>query len=225
LSRRKGARFATVSLFAAASLIGVVALSSCGSGTDALTGLARTTTNTAAGAKGTISLRNVYVAGPAKRGESAQVISAFYNGGAEEDRIIVVSSPAAGAGQLPASPLLNPGSLNIYIADGTAPTLVGLKTDLEIGASIPITFTFAKAGAITLQVPVQRPAPGASKSPEPGAEVSLPPGASPTGQAATPVPSPTSPGGSATPTQQAAPSSTVTPSSTITPSSTVVPTP
>nr|MDT0664357.1 hypothetical protein [Micromonospora sp. DSM 115978] len=88
----------TVALFATASLFVAVGLSSCASGTDAMTNQARTTTNSVSGAVGTLALRNVYVAGPVEAGASAQVISAFFNGGAEEDEIIGISSPDAESG-------------------------------------------------------------------------------------------------------------------------------
>ncbi|WP_239376331.1 hypothetical protein [Frankia sp. Cj5] len=165
MSHRPGVRTATISLFATASLIGAVALTSCAAGNDAVTAQARTTTNTVSGAIGTISLRNVYVAGPAASGEKAQVVSAFFNGGAEEDQIVQVASPAATGGQAPKRAILEPGGSNIYIADGNAPTLTGLNRDLLVGQAIAVTFTFAKAGSITLAVPVEPPAPGASAPP------------------------------------------------------------
>lgn len=46
-------------------------------------------------------------------------------------------------------------------ADGTTSAtidLVGLKQDIRAGLTYPVTFTFAKAGALTLQVPVANPA-------------------------------------------------------------------
>ncbi|WP_131749105.1 copper chaperone PCu(A)C [Frankia sp. Cppng1_Ct_nod] len=169
MSHRPDARTATVSLFAAASLIGTVALSSCAAGTDAVTSQTRTTTNTVSGAIGTISLRNLYVAGPATSGGKAQVISAFFNGGTQDDQIIQVASPVASGGQAPVKAVLRPGGSNIYIADGNAPTLTGLNRDLLVGQAVPVTFTFAKAGSITLSIPVEPPAPGASASPQPTA--------------------------------------------------------
>lgn len=166
MSRRLGARSVTAALCTTAALLGTVALSSCASGNDAMTGLTRTTTNSVSGAKGTVALRNVYVAGPARAGESAQVISAFFNSGTKEDEIIGVASPAAAEGRPPASPVLKPGGSNIYVADGSAPTLIGMHTDLKVGAAIPVTFTFAQAGSVTLLAPVEPPAPGAWVPPQ-----------------------------------------------------------
>ncbi|WP_322767269.1 hypothetical protein, partial [Frankia sp. Cr1] len=174
MSHRPGVRTATASLFASASLIATITLSSCAAGNDAVTAQTRTTTNSAAGAVGTISLRNVYVAGPATSGGKAQIISAFFNGGTQDDEIIGVASPAADGGQTPKSAVLEAGGRNLYIADGNAPVLTGLNRDLAVGQAIPVTFTFAKAGSVTLAVPVEPPAPGASA--DPATSGSTPPG-------------------------------------------------
>lgn len=150
---------------AAVALLGAPALAACASGNDAMTNLARTTTNTANGAVGTINLRNVYVAGPASQGGDAQVISALFNGGTQDDSLVAISSPDA-AGGTPGNPAtLAPAGGQIYIANGAAPTLTGLKKDLPVGAATKVTFTFAKAGAVTLDVPVEEPLPGASAQP------------------------------------------------------------
>ncbi|MCK9930044.1 hypothetical protein MXD62_23240 [Frankia sp. Mgl5] len=149
----------------AAAAVAAAALSGCASGTDALTNSARTTTNAVSGAVGSVTLRNVYVAGPANEGGSTQIISAVFNGGAEEDSLIGISSPAASSGTAPKPSIIRPGAGNIYIANGSAPTLTGLNETLAVGDEVPVTFTFAKAGSVTLDVPVEAPAPGASGGP------------------------------------------------------------
>ena len=150
---------------AVAAALSTPALAACASGNDAMTNLARTTTNTANGAVGTINLRNVYVAGPVTAGGDAQVISALFNGGTEGDQLVAVSSPDA-TGGTPGSPAtLAPAGAQIYIANGAAPTLTGLKKDLPVGTATKVTFTFAKAGSVTLDVPVEEPLPGESAAP------------------------------------------------------------
>lgn len=163
LRRRLASRRVGVVLLA--SVIGSVGLASCAAGNDAVTNLARTTTNSVAGAVGSITLRNVYLAGPVSKGDSAQVVSAIFNAGTEPDSIVGISSPLAASGQVPAQATLSPGAGQIYIVNGSAPTLVGIKQDLLVGSQLPITFTFAKAGSVTLTVPVEEPAPGASAAP------------------------------------------------------------
>jgi copper(I)-binding protein len=169
VSRRLGARPAATLSLLAGPLAVAMALSGCAAGTDAVTTNARTSTNAVSGAIGTISIRNVYVVGPATSGGSAQVISAFFNGGVENDTLTGVSSPVAGSGQPPTNDVLTAGGGNIYLAGGGAPTLAGLKQNLLIGQAVPVTFTFAKAGSVTLDAPVESPAPGASVSPSPAA--------------------------------------------------------
>ncbi|KJE24391.1 hypothetical protein FF36_01118 [Frankia torreyi] len=163
LRRRMTSRRVGVALLA--SVIGSAGLASCASGNDALTNLARTTTNSVAGSVGSITLRNVYVAGPVSQGDSAPIVSAFFNGGGEPDTLVSVSSPEAGGGQPPKSAQLAPGGGQIFIADADAPTLRGVQRNLLIGSQLPITFTFAKAGSVTLDVPVEPAAPGASGAP------------------------------------------------------------
>ncbi len=161
MSRHLGARPAAIAALLVPALA-AVALSGCAAGTDALTSHARTTTNTVSGAVGTITLRNIYVVGPATKGGSAQIISAFFNGGAADDSIIGVSSPLAAGGQVPTRSALTAGGGTIYIANGSAPSLTGLKQNLLLGATVPVTFTFAKAGSVTVLAPVDTPAAGAA---------------------------------------------------------------
>ena len=89
--------------------------------------------------------------------------------GAETDRLLGVSSPAAETAELhthlmedgiakmrpveaievaPGEPtVLEPGSLHVM--------LMGLKGKLEEGGAMPITLTFEKAGEVTLDVPIR----------------------------------------------------------------------
>ncbi|CAO5191112.1 periplasmic copper chaperone A [Frankia sp. AiPs1] len=161
--RRMASRRVGVALLA--SVIGAAGLTSCAAGTDALTNYARTTTNSTAGAIGAISLRNVYLAGPVKQGGSAPIVSAFFNSSDSPDTLVSVTSPSAGSGRVSSPAEIPAGGGHVFIADGSAPSLQGVPRDLLIGAQLPITFTFAKAGSITLQVPVEPAAPGASVSP------------------------------------------------------------
>ncbi|EIV95383.1 copper chaperone PCu(A)C [Frankia sp. QA3] len=161
--RRMTSRRVGVALLA--SVIGSAGLASCASGNDAMTNLSRTTTNSVAGSVGPITLRNIYVAGPVSQGDSAPIVSAFFNAGGEPDTLVSVSSPEAGSGQPPKSADLPAGGGRIFTADDSAPALRDVKRNLLIGSQLPITFTFAKAGSVTLDVPVEPPAPGASGAP------------------------------------------------------------
>ncbi|HYH20900.1 MAG TPA: copper chaperone PCu(A)C [Azospirillum sp.] len=91
------------------------------------------------------------------------------NAGGEADRIVSASSPVAQKVELhthrhedgvmkmrpveaievkPGEPaMLRPGGLHVM--------LMGLKEPLKQGSRFPVTLTFAKAGAVTVEVPVQ----------------------------------------------------------------------
>ncbi|WP_261555477.1 hypothetical protein [Frankia tisae] len=210
--RRMTSRRVGVALLA--SVIGSAGLASCASGNDALTNFARTTTNSVAGSVGAITLRNVYVAGPVSQGDSAPVVSAFFNAGGEPDTLVSVSSPETGGGQPPKQADIPSGGGRIFIADASAPTLLGVTQNLPIGSQLPITFTFAKAGSVTLDVPVEPAAAGASGAP---AETTASPNATATpGTTASPNATAT-PGTTASPAQQTPAAGSATPSAGATP--------
>ncbi|MBO0801755.1 MAG: copper chaperone PCu(A)C [Nocardiopsaceae bacterium] len=136
-------------------------------------------------------------------GGSASLFVGMYNNGPAHDKLLAVSAPKAaktvtikgGGVVLPASSAAN--------LTGPEPTLVlsHLTRPLSAGQDVAVTFDFARAGATTIEVPV-----------EPRSDYystySPPPTAAPTGTAtATPAGSPTAtPAGSASPT--ATPSTT-----------------
>ncbi|HMA46782.1 MAG TPA: hypothetical protein VKP11_06240, partial [Frankiaceae bacterium] len=66
------------------------AVASCAAGTDAQTQEQRTTVSSVGGAKGTITVRNVYVVGPAAQGGSTPVAAALFNGGNDDDTLAAV---------------------------------------------------------------------------------------------------------------------------------------
>jgi copper(I)-binding protein len=198
VSRRLGARPAAVAVLLVPALAAVT-LSGCAAGTDALTSHARTTTDSVSAALGTISLRNIYLAGPADQGGSAQIVSAFFNGGVEPDSITGISSPLAAGGVTPPKSVIQPGGGTIYIANGAAPALTGLKQNLMLGQTVPVTFTFAKAGSITVLVPVETPAPGASAPAASSPAASSPAASSPTGFPTASTSASAPPSGAATP--------------------------
>ena len=142
-----------------------------------------------------ISLSNVFVLGPAPGGQlsagdrAGVFLSITSQSG--NDRLDSVSAPGAatsvgvtgGKIRLPAQTLVDLG--------GPAPKVVltGLKRPLTAGQVIKMNFRFARAGTITLNVPVEPAAfeyatfsppaaPNPSASPSPGSTVNPSPGAS-----------------------------------------------
>jgi copper(I)-binding protein len=116
-------------------------------------------------------------AGPAKVGAAFMTLK---NSGAADDALVAAESPVAARAELhthikdgdvmrmrqvpsidvPArgSVSLQPGGLHIMLID--------LKEPLKQGESFPLKLTFAKAGTLTVQVPVKSPA---EMAPMPGA--------------------------------------------------------
>ncbi|WP_109116468.1 copper chaperone PCu(A)C [Azospirillum sp. TSO22-1] len=108
------------------------------------------------------------------------------NTGKEPDRVVSASSPVADKAELHTHLMDNgvmkmrpveafevaPGEPQVLRPGGNHIMLMGLKQPLKPGASFPVTLTFAKAGAVTVEVPVQEAgamtAPGAH-SMHPGA--------------------------------------------------------
>lgn len=199
MSRRMGVRPAATLIVPA--LAAAMALAGCAAGTDALTSHARTTTDSVSAAVGTIALRNLYVAGPVSQGDDAQIVSAFFNSGADADQLAAISSPSAAGGKAPADNVIASAGGQIYIANGSAPKLVGVKSNLRVGQAVPVTFTFARAGSVTVLIPVETPPPGASAAPSTTAT----PSSTESPLVATSAPP------SATPSVTATPSATATP--------------
>ena len=109
-----------------------------------------------------ISISNAFVLGapPASSvpaGSSASLFVSLYNGGAGDDQLTSVSAPdyatsvlvTGGTVSLPAQ-----GEVNLT---GPQPSVVlsGLTKPLSGSEAIPVTFDFAHAGSVTLQVPVE----------------------------------------------------------------------
>jgi len=107
-----------------------------------------------------IAFSNVFVLGPAPNGPAVAggrtgVFMSLYS--SKDDRLESVSLPGSasqvtitgGPVNLPANSLVNLG--------GPVPTVVlsGLDSPLQGGESIPMQFTFARAGTISLDVPVE----------------------------------------------------------------------
>lgn len=91
------------------------------------------------------------------------------NTGKEPDRLVSASSPAAAKAELHTHLMDNgvmkmrpveafevtPGEPAVLRPGGNHIMLMGLTGPLKPGTSFPVTLTFAKAGAITVDVPVQ----------------------------------------------------------------------
>jgi len=129
------------------------------------------------------------------KGSTVPITAVIVNSGRADDKLTSITSPsitswgaantvfqantAAGTGAAPDAVDLPALSRVAFSAASSAPSgtrvlvLSGIKAPLYPGSSIPLTFTFATAGAVTAQVPVHL-----SSSPQ----TSVIPGPSATGQ-------------------------------------------
>lgn len=94
------------------------------------------------------------------------------NGGSEADRLVSLTSPAAEAveihemsdegGRMSMRKLdavdIAPGATVTFQQGGIHVMLIGLKEPLAAGASVPLTLNFEKAGSLTIELSVEKPA-------------------------------------------------------------------
>jgi copper(I)-binding protein len=108
-----------------------------------------------------LSLSNVFVLGPAPGGQLAAgdqagvflAITSQFN----DDRLVSVSAPGTAASvTLPGGSVDLPAQTLVDLS-GPVPEVVltGLASPLTAGQAVTMNFTFARAGTITLHVPVQ----------------------------------------------------------------------
>ncbi|GAA0510716.1 hypothetical protein GCM10011581_00730 [Saccharopolyspora subtropica] len=175
---------------AAIGLGAVVALAGCSAGQVTETDTQVAAVNGGSGDLNQISVRNATFTFPASNsfypaGSSAPLELVLTNEGAEGDKLVQVSSPYAtsatlgGVTDLPSRTALHAlgrtGATQAEAPTGQRVveiTLNGFKQDITPGVTVPVTFVFQKAGALTVQVPIgadHKPRPEHG-SPVPGAE-------------------------------------------------------
>jgi hypothetical protein len=149
----------TVGLFAAASLV----LTGCGAGQYAQSVNEQAAMLGANGKVGDLSALNVRLQRPPGEkfpaGSDARVLLWLSNDGINPDNLTGVSTSAAKSVQFTGDGVI-PGQTLIDLSGETGPqlTVTGFTADLYDGVSIPMTFSFAKAGSLTLNVPIENPA-------------------------------------------------------------------
>jgi hypothetical protein len=169
---------------AALGLGAVVALAGCSAGQVTETDTQVAAVNGGSGDLNGIAIRNATFTFPSPEahyaaGSSAPVQAVLTNVG-PDDKLVQVSSPYAasatlgGDTSLPSRTALHAtgGAEQVQQAETHADrnveiTLNGLKQDITAGVTIPVTFVFEKAGAVTVQVPV---GPDHAPRPEHGGE-------------------------------------------------------
>jgi copper(I)-binding protein len=164
------ATFRTGRRLTCAAVLAALSLTGCAAGYQAETSRERTTLTAVSGAKGDLTLRNVFFVGPAAAGASLPLYFAAFNGGTTDDKLVSISSSLATGGSVPTdTALVGGGSLVFNAGASTVPQLTGLKDRSLVGQTITVTLVFQQAGELTLAVPVETsdqpgPSPEASAS-------------------------------------------------------------
>lgn len=152
-------------------LVSPVALTACSAGQVTQTSTQDRDKYGAQASVGDIALRDVRLAYPLNGtyevGGDARLIMAIANSGNADDTLLSITGegfesvevastvdPAVAAGGAAAgaqTPIPVPAGSNVYIGgDGPGVTLIGLTQPLNSAQTIPITFTFERAGEITV---------------------------------------------------------------------------
>ena len=116
---------------------------------------------------------------PAAEGQTGAVYLTIKNDGKEGDKVLSAESPAAAKAELHETRDENgvmkmravkdgaevkPGASLAFKPGGYHIMLFDLKKPLEEGAMVPLTITLAKAGAINVEIKVEKTAPGAAEA-------------------------------------------------------------
>ena len=116
---------------------------------------------------------------PAAEGQTGAVYLTIKNDGKEGDKVLSAESPAAAKAELHETRDENgvmkmravkdgaevkPGSSLEFKPGGYHIMLFDLKKPLEEGAMVPLTITLAKAGAINVDIKVEKTAPGTAEA-------------------------------------------------------------
>lgn len=149
---------AGLALFAAMTL----AVSGCAAGQYAQTAEQVAAIDGANGTVGEIAVLNARLASTAREsyptGSSARVLLYISNDGFAADTLESVSTSAAKSVKITGDATLPPQTLADFASEtGTEVTVTGFLQDQYYGVSIPMTFSFANAGSIDLNVPIQLP--------------------------------------------------------------------
>lgn len=159
--RRASRRSAPV--IAAAALGLALAVSGCAAGQVSQTAQQVAAIDGGNASVGQLSVLNVIFETPAADnygpGSTVPVSLVISNHGTQGDTLTGVSSPDATKATISAGKIALPQQFNVQVNSAAEHTisLEGLTRPLCFGQSIPVTFTFAQAGAVTVRVPIANP--------------------------------------------------------------------
>lgn len=162
----------TISRLSLAAVLGCAALSGCGAGQDAQTGLARGVVDGINAQQGPVALRAAYIPFPPDGvypvGATVPVLVTVLNQGTTPDRLVAVSSAAARSARLTQTGA-DPSAAPVQLTDlalppqnsqrigesGYALVLEGLTSELLPTGVVDVSFRFERAGEVTVPVVVQ----------------------------------------------------------------------
>ena len=149
----------TMALFVAASL----ALSGCAAGQYSQTADQVAAIDGANGVVGEISVLNARLA-PTERefyaeGSDARLLLWISNDGLQADTLDSITTSAAESVEITGDSTVPGQTLTDFATeDGIEVTVTGFVADQYYGVSIPMTFSFANAGSVSLNIPIEVPA-------------------------------------------------------------------
>ena len=158
-------------------LLSPVALSACSAGQVTQTATQERDKTGAQAQVGDISIRQAQLAAPSsggyERGDDADLQVAFVNGGSEADTLVRVDGDGFASAEIantasrisssssgPTDEIEIPAGSSVFVGQRSSDytvTFTGLDENLNTGQYLQVTFTFEKAGEVTLPITVANP--------------------------------------------------------------------
>lgn len=112
---------------------------------------------------GAVLVRNVNIT---VTGGGAGLLAVYlYNNGADSDQLTGVSVGNGVSATVPGGTVDLPAGQPVLLNSGADQiALTGVPASARLGASLPVTFTFARAGTLTVQAPIDADAAGSATS-------------------------------------------------------------
>ncbi|MET3808540.1 copper(I)-binding protein [Nakamurella sp. UYEF19] len=144
-----------------AVMAAVLTLTGCAAGQIAQTADQVAAIDGANGTVGVIGVRNALLATPDgtdhAKGSDVALQVWVSNDGVQAETLTGITTPAATAVKISGTATIPGQTLKDFTGTTVKITLTGLTSGITYGESVPITFTFASAGKLTVNVPVEVP--------------------------------------------------------------------
>lgn len=145
----------------AAVVAAVLALSGCAAGQVSQTADQVAGVDGANGTVGYLGVRNAVLAVTTNsdyaKGANAPLQLWVSNAGTQPDTLSSITTPAAASVQINGIKIIPGQTLRDFTGTRSAITLQGLTSKITYGQAVPVTFVFATAGSLTVNVPIANP--------------------------------------------------------------------